>query len=220
MNNVAIITLATNQRYLKGAYNLYKCYLKLNSKYPFYCAVWEETDTHGFEDMPMIIVEKIVPKTRIPYSYCLPIDMFSKFSLFLLKQFDYILFLDADIILYKNLDNEIDDYIKNNYNIAMYVNDNCKDIYSYFWSGIIFFKPNKNVFINALKYLPLCKNDEYLFFMLHQGYKINITPLYENTDNPGFLHLQEDKQKKYWEKPLTTPIKDCLNKEIPFNTQN
>ena len=75
--NIAIVTLATNERYLKGAYNLYKSYLKINSKYPFFCMVLNDTNLTNFKDLPIKIVPKITPKNK-RLSYSPPEGMFNK----------------------------------------------------------------------------------------------------------------------------------------------
>ena len=56
---IAYITLATDERYLQGAYNLYKSKKKKKSKYPFYCAVLKTTNVNNFKDLPTITVPKI-----------------------------------------------------------------------------------------------------------------------------------------------------------------
>ena len=61
---IAYITLATDERYLQGAYNLYKSYLKTKSKYPFYCAVLKTTNVNNFKDLPTITVPKIIPYNK------------------------------------------------------------------------------------------------------------------------------------------------------------
>lgn len=218
---IAYITLATDKRYLIGAYNLYKSYLKINSKYPFYCMVWNDTDLTGYEDLPVKIVPKIIP-TNPRWGFTNPpVGMFTKLNVWLLSEFDYLLFLDCDIILYKNIDILLDECanLKEN-EISIFRTNNKNNPHDLFCTAWMFIKPSHKTYLNSLKYLNMSCNEQEIFTYMYDNKELipkenSIRAILENT----FHFNNWYKQQKYWENKLclfiyTSIIND--KKLIPY----
>lgn len=118
MNKYAYITLLTNDSYIKGVLLLKESLRKVNSEYPLKCIV----TTTGVSQSTLDILDKAKIEyflfDRIPtpdhiYKHnleCNPEravvwkDVLTKFNIFKLTKFDKIIFLDADLLILKNLD--------------------------------------------------------------------------------------------------------------------
>ena len=91
MNKFAYVTLATEDKYLDGAYNLYLTYKKINSKYPFLCMVWQDVNYSKYPDMPIIVVSKIHRLDTFLGEWT---RILSKINLWDLLDYEYVLFLE------------------------------------------------------------------------------------------------------------------------------
>lgn len=195
---------------MQGAYNLYKSYLKVKSEYPFYCATWKQTNTKNFNDMPIITIPKIVPHNKRWELYNLTHLMtINKIGLWTLN-FDYIFYLDCDMILYENIDDIINKCLEienNDFIIEYLLYEN--NPHDYFFGGCFFFKPNKDIFIKAMKYIDISINDEELFTYLYDKNEINITDAKDLFHN--LFHFKNwNKQQKYWETELGGKIYNLI----------
>ena len=98
------VSLATNSRYLKGAYYLYKSLLKVKSKYPFLLLVTDNLTTQDYEylksaKIPYKIIEYKAFKQNSRFK-----DTINKFEILNLKEYEKIFFIDADVLIIKNID--------------------------------------------------------------------------------------------------------------------
>lgn len=140
----AYMTLATTPFYLEGARHLYETYQAAKCKYPFYIMVLNTTDTTGYEDLPLIKVMTIKPKNPDHWWYNggttikkskYNVDIFNKFNLLLMSEYDYIMFLDADCLFRRNADKLMDECAQsliygNKDMVAAEINYNSRNYYA------------------------------------------------------------------------------------------
>lgn len=114
-NNYLYVTLATNSKYLKGAIYLYYSYKNTKSKYPFLILVTDNLKKEDYEELEKNKISyKIIPYKSFsnedsPYK-----DTINKFEIFNLKEYEKILFIDADSFFIQNIDFFFDIPMKNN----------------------------------------------------------------------------------------------------------
>ncbi len=206
------VTIATNEKYLKGAYKLYQSYLKTNSKYPFYCMVWKETNTQNYEDLPTIIIPKFLP-TNKRFGYNPPIGVFARICAWLLKDFDYVLCLDSDFVFYQNIDNIIDIYLQTpNNDVIMPIVKNPVNAHDYYNCAWMFIKPNEKTFIKATLYFNISAHEGEVITYMADNNDIKIT---DCTNLPNLFdyifHFNNWYiNQKYWENILGNKIYDMI----------
>ena len=115
--NYCYVTLLTNDTYVRGVVLLNECLRRYESQYPLICMV---TDNVGEESLNILklnnVTYKIIKKIAMPeklynynkelnakqteiWKYCL-----TKFNIFKMTEYDKLIFLDADLLILKNLD--------------------------------------------------------------------------------------------------------------------
>ncbi len=117
MKNYSYVTYLTDDSYAYGVILLKETLDKTQSKYPLHVLITEDVSTSTVEILEQLkvsyeLVEKILlpehihqsnlqknKKFAITWQYCL-----TQLQVFNLKQFDKIVFLDADIMILKNID--------------------------------------------------------------------------------------------------------------------
>ena len=117
MNNYSYITLLTNDSYVYGVVLLFESMRRTNTYYPLHVLVNDEVSAASLEILNQLgITYQIVPTIPTPsdiYEHNLNYESntaatwrncWTKLHIFDQVQFDKIVFLDADIIILKNLD--------------------------------------------------------------------------------------------------------------------
>lgn len=194
MEKCAIITLATNKEYLRGAELLYITYLRYWNRYPFYVMVLQDQDITGYEHLPIIRVPMLKPKNKNHYGYASypPIDIFSKFNILEFTDYDYILFLDADYIILNNCDIFIKELIKllNIYKADILLTNEYTHRFPdgecpVFNSSLMFLKTNHSLFLKIIEYMEFNWDEEMLLYNLNKDNLAKIVLLddIEKTEN-------------------------------------
>ncbi len=111
------ITLLTNDTYVRGVILLNECLRKTESKYPLLCLITDDVDENTRNILTMNNINyQLVNKIEMPeklynynkeqnakqteiWKYCL-----TKFNIFKMTEYNKIIFLDADLLILKNLD--------------------------------------------------------------------------------------------------------------------
>lgn len=199
---IAYITLTNSERYLQGAYNLYKSYLSVNSAIPFYCMITDDVNTNNFEDLPTIVIPELLNIYNYPKNW----GYADKLNIFSLENFDFLIWLDADMLFLENFDNKIfkiiEEMVKNNFNFSCVF-----DLYNrWICGGMFIVKPDKNIYNKSIE---LMKDDfldenilvklyekKYLFF---DNYNKIIKEELGEIMNKKTLHWDNYANKKYWE---------------------
>lgn len=215
--NYTYVTLATTERYLDGAEFLYQSLKNVGSVYPLLVLVTDNVPTDIIErkknnginylTIPYYFFNKI---DNVEYDLSLNYydrykDTINKFQCFNLIEYDKIIFLDADLFLYDNIDFlfdiEIDFPFIPSYDLKTLKVDGASFI----------IKPDKNIFPSLLKkekFIYAGNDEEATITILPDYIKIDpetlqpriIDPiiLLENYHIPKYaLHLPGE--KKYWE---------------------
>ena len=117
MENYSYVSLLTNNSYVYGIALLVESMKKVNTKYPLHVLVTDEVSPATLNMLDQLkVTYELVDKIKISdtihehnmsydkkmaaiWKYC-----WTKFAIFKLTQFDKIVFLDADIMVMKNLD--------------------------------------------------------------------------------------------------------------------
>lgn len=159
MDKYAYITLVSNSDFLKGAKFLHYSLKKVNAKYPLIVIITDNVN-YTKNDIDDFDIVKIVPYIEYP-----PKNEFfkryqstlNKFWAFYFDEYSKLLFIDADIFIYQNID-----FIFYNCNKYKFLTT------KYFPTGdrqnelkekimpngcFIFLTPNKNYFYNLIKNL-------------------------------------------------------------------
>ena len=100
MKKYCYVTLATNQTYLLGAKFLANFLKKTKTKYPIVLLAIENLKNEDLTDFDEVVY---VPYLKFNNSNICP-DSFNKLYIFNLLNYDKCLYLDADLIVFKNLD--------------------------------------------------------------------------------------------------------------------
>lgn len=117
MNNYSYVTYLTDDTYTFGIVLLVASMQKVNTKYPLHVLVTEEVSAPCIEMLDQLGVSHEIVEV-IPMSDCIADynktlseklsvvwkNCWTQFKIFDLTQFDKIIFLDADVMLLKNLD--------------------------------------------------------------------------------------------------------------------
>lgn len=109
--NYSYITTITNENYFKGLAVLIKSLKKVNSKYPINVMVPDSVDVSllskiqsldiGIIKMPWVDIPYVAAKENLSQNWN---QTFFKLNIMQLTQFDKVLFVDADMLVLKNLD--------------------------------------------------------------------------------------------------------------------
>ena len=204
MNRYLYCSLATTKKYVEGIVYLYNSFLRTKSKYPFLALITSNIDSNDID----ILKEYKIPFKIIPYYSFLKNkdknyfkDTINKFQIFDLKDYDKVFFLDADMFLFKNLDDMLDS-----------IDDNEDKIYCFKSNGNdlpiggegFIISPNKYSFKDILnKYQETNCTDEGVLCELYKNNDIIILKNYNNLGN--ILYHDGGYYIKYWE---------CLNINI------
>ena len=161
--NYSYVTLLTEDTYTYGVILLIQSMKKVNTKYPLHVLVTEDVSTPVLEIFDQLkITYSLVDKIKIPNSiheyncsinprtagiweYC-----YTKFHIFNQTQFDKIIFLDADIMLQKNIDHLFDcPHMTAALDGEYY---NIWPDWPHFNSGCIVIEPSNTLYNNILKF--------------------------------------------------------------------
>ena len=155
----AYISCLSTDDYLNGVLVLYQSLVEVKAKYPFYCLVSDTVSKTCCDKMQnagikLIIKEAVSvssmtnkPMTGWDYTYF-------KFRLFELTQFEKLVYLDADTIVLKNMDNIFEEksiaICKDDYQFTGNKNDeNCGCN-----SGVMVISPDVQLYNKLIEELP------------------------------------------------------------------
>ena len=169
------ITLLTNDNYFQGVVLLNETLRKVKSKYPLICMITEDIS----QDIKSLLVklgvivkeiDKVVINNNL-IEHNKSIDesqatvwenVYSKFRMFDFEEYDKLIFLDADLLILKN----IDDYFEKPSGTAAedgeYFNLWPKDLH--FNSGFFIFKPDKNITQDLINFINTVNPKEFLSY--------------------------------------------------------
>ena len=121
MKKYSYVTLLTNNSYIPGVVLLKESLRRVRSKYPLLCLITEDVDQKGKELLTNLKINfRKIDKIKTPdniMQHNLKVskeralhwkDVLTKFNIFNLIEFDKIIFLDADLLIWKNVDHCFD----------------------------------------------------------------------------------------------------------------
>lgn len=175
MNNYCYATLLGTDDYIAGVLGLYYSLKKVCAKYPLVVIVPNNIQKNTIQILEKnnILYKKVENNSfsdnisQINYK-----STFNKFHCFTLVGYDKVIFLDADIILYKNIDHY---FLLNSFSAF-------RGWAGTITGGIFVIKPNMELAKNIFTNYQHCENDEQI---------LNILFLDEFLKNKSFL-LEED----------------------------
>lgn len=246
MNNYSYVTLLSNNDFIYGVLLLYKGLKETKSQFPLTCIVTNNVSQDIINKLRKYNINIIIyPEFKVPkeyYEHNFKIDIlcaenwknvFSKLYIFDLEQFDKIIYLDADIMILKNLDH----LFTYPHMSAAIVGDyfNKWPDWVHFNSGCMVIEPSKQLYKNILQFynhLTPLDFPDYMFITdqeilnkyydnwpnqielhLNKYYNIfpslitNIKQLYDIKDNGYFVHFVGAKPWQNWKLNLN---KDCI----------
>lgn len=206
-NNYAYITLLSNNSYMPGIIATLESFKRTNSKYPFYVIILPEISDENKKILryygALLIEEKqIRPKNathEFAYMDSHSIGSFhtcmAKLHIFKYTQFDKLIYVDADMIFCKNID-EL--FVKPHMSAVM--DQGYIDTIKQFNAGLLVIKPDVNEFNNLIELLNSIDmnkangvdDQQLLHFLnkdwpnrvdLHLPIKYNYVPYIHNTFN-------------------------------------
>jgi len=152
MNNYAYVTMTTNDLFVPGAIVVVKSLKMTKTEYPIYCMVSEEVSEQNrslLEKAGCEVVE--VPKIHSSSSgedgdrFEIGKNWltFTKLNVFNMTQFDKIVYLDADCVVLKNIDNMFEFESMSGYLLAHT---------GELEAGVLVFTPREQYFIDLMEY--------------------------------------------------------------------
>lgn len=212
----AYVTLATTKNYLRGAHFLQESLKKVNSVYPLIVLITDNLEQDDY--IQSFDSYKIVPYLELEqFQYVRYKDTINKFYIFTLIEYEKILFLDADIFIFDNIDFLFDKFNQYNFLSSVYTPIRVKENFLPLGS-CLFLTPNMHLFNQVLSSLDnqYAIDDEfiikYILFPQHyltQEYGIQCN-IFEN------FHVYIDKYSyhdagpnKYFNTIIITPEEFC-----------
>lgn len=205
MNKFAYVCFMANDRDLKGVLvNNYQL-RKLNSKYPLVCLVTKLVSKESLSTLKKFNINVLninfydnlikfkIEKDKIDFLFRK--FYFGKLFIFLISQFEKLIYLDTDLLILKNIDHLFEKELKNNTmemtcdTLMTKQNEKKYKIIKTigtFNSGVILFKPNNNIFIKICNLInatelenikKLWLTDQDIFNYLHKKKIIQINLL-------------------------------------------
>ena len=156
------VTLLTNDSYVYGVVLLVESMKKVNTKYPLHVLIIDEVSAANREILDQLGVSyevvDVIPTPEAIYEHNMAINpntastwinCWTKLRIFDLEQFDKIVFLDADIMIMKNLDHLFDMP-----NMTSALDGEYFNIWPipHFNAGCIVIEPSKYIFNQILKF--------------------------------------------------------------------
>ena len=213
--NYSYVTFLTNNSYVRGVLLLKECLRRVKSKYPLLCLVTEDVDN---------VILEVLDKAGIKYEFIQKVktpdhimehnmkinprqsriweNVYTKFQIFSLEQFDKIILLDADLLILKNLDHcfempHMTAALDGEYNHLW-------PLWPHFNTGFLVIKPNKKEFEKIVDFANNFKPEEHPLFNGSQQVFSDqeiLNLYYSDWPNKPELHLN----KYYNVFPLFTP---------------
>ena len=162
-NNYSYVSLLTNDSYTYGIILLAASMRQVKTKYPLHVLVTKNVSTTSLEILNQLKVTyevvDTIPISDEVYNYNFNINKklavtwkncWTKFKIFDLTQFDKIVFLDADIMVLKNLD-----HLFSKPHMTAALDGECFGLWPdrpHFNSGCLVIEPNHELFENILEY--------------------------------------------------------------------
>lgn len=205
-NNYAYITLLTNDNYLPGIIILNESLKSVNSKYPLKCIVTDyvseqvitELNSYNIETIKVNTIyfpdkiaefnKQIDQKFAETWKHCL-----AKLYCFTFTNYDKVIFLDADLLILKNVDHCFE---------MPHMTAALDGEYSNIWpkwphfnAGFMVIKPNKAEFNNILKFIGKINPEEITYNFTDKHYVIAdqeiLNLYYSNWANETDKHLNK-----------------------------
>ena len=172
MNKYSYVTILTNDEYLYGVMLLSETLKQVNSKYPLTVLITDDVGAPTCEIMRQLGINyELIDTISMPdvlYEENIKIhrqftntwrNCFTKFKIFDLTQFDKIIFLDADVMVLKNLD----DLFARSHMTACIDGEyfNIWPDYLHFNAGCMVIEPSHETYLNLLETLKTINHNEY-----------------------------------------------------------
>ena len=162
MKNYSYVTLLTDDTYAYGVILLNESLKQVKSKYPLHVLITESVSEPVKEILKQNNIKfdliDIISMPEEIYNYNKSInlkqaiiwkDQYTKFHLFNLTKYNKIVYLDADILILKNLD-----HLFNKPHMTAAIDGEYFNLYSkvFFNAGCIVIEPNNQEYLNILNY--------------------------------------------------------------------
>lgn len=164
MNNYAYLTLLSSDVYVYYVLALHDSWLKTKSKYPFYCIINEAVSDRVKKILTASNIEyiymdteditKVLQESKNISKYLAFFNSTKKLKMFSLDQFDKCVYVDSDMIIYKNIDHLFDKPAFTA--VEDIITNELDDKYTYFNGMTIFnggffvFEPSKDTYNKML----------------------------------------------------------------------
>ena len=150
MKNYAFVILSSNDLFVPGAVAAAKSLQMCKTKYPVYCMVTDEVSDESIAALEaakcsVMKVPKIGSKISGDDRFTLESNWltFTKLNVFNLTQFDKVVYLDADTLVLKNVDDMLDFPALSGYCLA-----HTGEVEA----GVLVIEPNEKVFNDLMEY--------------------------------------------------------------------
>ena len=161
MENNCYVTLMTEIRFLPCIIRCNQGMKHFKSKYPYIVLIPENNAYFEQEVIKNNLLYKKIPLDNFKNKHDYFNDTINKFHIFNFLEYDKICFLDGDIIISGNIDEEFD-YMKDNVNIIKYVYREKETINANVTGQMFIIRPQNGVYEDLKKHSYFFQNDEEL----------------------------------------------------------
>ena len=191
MKNYTYITVVTTEQYLKGAIFLQESLRAVNSTYPLLVLVADHLANDP--NLPYLDSYKFVPMLKFEHG-CGPnavryFDTINKFHILKETSYDLLCWLDADMVIYSNLDFLFEKYADNLFSFKLYANRS--EHYFSIEGNIFLLKPLGEQYFNdnIQNWALTWANDEEVFnFEIFQQFKSDSVMFERDDYQDRFFH--------------------------------
>ena len=200
MNKYSYVTLLTNDSYIYGVALLIESMSRVNTYYPLHVLINDEVSAASIEILDQLgVTHELVPTIPTPpdiYQHNLNFEpntaatwrnCWTKFHIFNLTQFDKIVFLDADILILKNLD-----HLFNCPHMTSCLDGEYFNLWpgwDHFNSGCIVIEPSKKLFDDILNFANNLKEPELPTYIIADQEVLNL--YFKDWPTQTHLHLNK-----------------------------
>ena len=200
MNKYSYVTLLTNDSYVYGVALLVESMSRVNTYYPLHVLINDEVSAASIEILDQLgVTHELVSTIPTPpdiYQHNLNFEpnvaatwrnCWTKFHIFNLTQFDKIVFLDADILILKNLD-----HLFNCPHMTSCLDGEYFNLWpgwDHFNSGCIVIEPSQKLFDDILNFANNLKEPELPEYIIADQEVLNL--YFKNWPTQTHLHLNK-----------------------------
>ena len=200
MNKYSYVTLLTNDSYVYGVALLVESMSRVNTYYPLHVLINDEVSAASIEILDQLgVTYELVSTIPTPpdiYQHNLNFEpnvaatwrnCWTKFHIFNLTQFDKLVFLDADILILKNLDHLFNCPHMTSCLDGEYFN--LWPSWDHFNSGCIIIEPSKKLFDDILNFANNLKESELPEYIIADQEVLNL--YFKDWSTQTHLHLNK-----------------------------